>query len=86
MLLGHALRQITAAAVGVEFAAFSSVDTVIERLEALDAPPTRLTIASRGALYASGVVLGIVLAVGIGSWMSALRMLIEMATRCRLWF
>lgn len=85
VLLGQALRQITATAVGIERAAFSSVDTVIERLEALDAPLAQLTWASRAALYTPGIVIGAVLAVGFSSWVSAFGMLVEMASHCRLW-
>ena len=82
--LRSALRQVTASIVGVELAAFSAVDTVAERLAALDNPQPGLELASLGLLYSPGFALGVASVAGLGVWISYLQMLIQMAGRCPL--
>lgn len=82
--LRGALLQVTASMVGVEVAAFSAADTVAERLEALDAPPTGLEVGALGLLYSPGFALGVASVAGLGVWISNLQMLIQMAGRCPL--
>ncbi len=82
--LHGALCQVTASMVGVEVAAFSAAETVVERLEALESPPRKLEVGSLGVLYSPGLALGVASVVGLGIWISNLEMLIQMVGRCPL--
>lgn len=57
--LRSALFRVTTAALGPSVAAFSSADSVIERLDALDRPPRRLSSMAHAILYTPGVLLAV---------------------------
>lgn len=82
--LRSALRLVTASMVGVEVAAFSTADTIVERLDALDEPPVGLDVGALGLLYSPGFALGVAALTGLGVWASNLQMLVQMAGRCPL--
>ena len=80
--LRRALLHVVAEITGTGVAAFSEADSVIERLEALDAPPPRLNAASLSLLWAPGVALGLLSTAGFSVWLGDFRTLIEVASRC----
>ena len=82
--LRSALRLVTASMVGVEVAAFSTADTIVERLDALDEPPAGLDVGALGLLYSPGFALGVAALAGLGVWAGNLQMLVQMAGRCPL--
>jgi len=82
--LRRTLLRVTASVVGAELAAFSTADTVAERIGALEAPPPGLEAGSLGLLYGPGFVLGVVSVAGLGGWITNLQMLIQMTGRCPL--
>ncbi len=82
--LHRALLSVTASMVGAELALFSGADTVVERLEALEAVQPSLKVGSLGLLYSPALAVGIAVAAGLGAWISNLQMLLQMAGRCPL--
>ncbi len=82
--LRSALRQVTASIVGVEVAAFSAADTIVERLDARDEPRAGLDLGRLGLLYSPGFALGVAAVVGLQVWAGSLVMLVQMAGRCPL--
>lgn len=80
--LRSALLRVTGSMVGVDVAAFSAVDTVAERLEAIGTPPPKLGVGSFAMLYTPGVVLGLVSTSGLGAWIANFRMLAAATGHC----
>lgn len=83
LLLRDALLDVTRALVSpVAVAAFSTTDTVVERVDALEnevPPPGPFT---RLALYTPGLVLGGTAIVALGAWAANAQMVVAMAGQC----
>ncbi len=80
--LRAALLQASCAPTNPLHAAFSPLETVVERIDALGRPPSRPSWTRRGLLYSPGLVIAI-LAVGAStSWLSDVNLLIAMAGHC----
>ncbi len=80
--LRHALLHVSRVLAAPAVAAFSSADSVGERLDALTRPPALLSGRGRLVLYAPGVALGMAAALGVGSWTGEAWMVIAAAGRC----
>jgi hypothetical protein len=83
-ILRDALLRVTGAMTRAEVAAFSSPETLIERISALDdgrPSPSGLTL---GATYSSSVTLGLAALVGLAPWLGGVHMVVAMSGRCPL--
>ncbi len=65
-------------------AGFSALGTVVERLNALEAPLPNPPIKVRSLLYMPGTVLGVIAVGAATSWLNELHLLLLMADRCHL--
>ena len=63
-------------------AGFSSLNTVVERLGALDGPPLTPSIGLRGLLYLPIIILGLIAVSATRSWVGEIHLLLIMASRC----
>jgi hypothetical protein len=81
-MLRSALLKVAGLTVGVEVAAFSAADTVIERVEALGRSRPDPTTACRALLYAPGLSLGALVLAALAAWGGQAGMVISMAGRC----
>lgn len=77
-----ALLGVTRALVDPAVAAFSAAETVVERLDALEAPPPRPARLRRAAVYAPALVAGAAVLVAFGAWGSEAQAVLAMAGRC----
>lgn len=78
-----ALLGVTAALVGpAAVAAFSPLDSVGERVDALAEPPRRTSLTRRTALYLPGTVIALVALFSVGFWVSDVQTVLAMAGRC----
>ncbi|MGH2386008.1 MAG: M56 family metallopeptidase [Candidatus Limnocylindria bacterium] len=80
--LRDALLDVTGAIVSPALAAFSTSDTVVERVDALDRDVPRPGLATRAALYTPGLALGGVAIVALGTWAANAQMIVAMAGQC----
>ena len=67
---------------GTELAAFSSADSMAERVEALQRGPSSVSFAQRAALLVPGTTLGVTLVVALGAWVRDAHIVLAMAGRC----
>lgn len=77
-LLGMTRALVAPAAV----ASFSAAETVMERLDALEAAPPHPSRWRRMALYVPGVLLGGLVLLSLGTWAGEVRALLAMTGRC----
>jgi hypothetical protein len=77
-----ALLAVVTAAVNAAVPAFSTADTVVERLRALDAPPVRVAPARRAALSSPALALPLLGMVALAVWMGDIQVVLAMAGRC----
>lgn len=77
-----ALLAVVTAAVNAAVPAFSTTDTVVERLRALEAPPAPVAPARRAALSSPGLALLLVGMVAFAIWMGDVQVVLAMAGRC----
>lgn len=77
-----ALLNVTGALVTPPAAAFSPVETVAERLDALAAPPVRPSAARRLAVYLPGAAVAAAVLVALGTSAAEARMVLAMAGSC----
>ena len=77
-----ALVGLALAAVDPAVAAFSGVDDVVERLDALEAPTPRPSLARRFAVYAPVIVVSVGVLVAIGGWAGHVRAMLAVAGPC----
>lgn len=78
-----ALLGVTAALVGpAAVAAFSPLESVGERVDALAEPPQRTSLTRRTALYVPGTVIAVVALLSVGFWVSDVQTVVAMAGRC----
>jgi beta-lactamase regulating signal transducer with metallopeptidase domain len=63
-------------------AAFSAADSVMERLDALEAAPPEPAWAARALLYLPGLAVGFVILMAVGASAADARMVAAMAGRC----
>lgn len=81
-VLRAALLGMTGALGAPAVAAFSPVETVVERVLALEAPSMPATGLHRAALYLPGLLLGAAVLVALASWTADARMVWAMANTC----
>lgn len=82
-VLRGALLDVTRAMVApMALAAFSTADTIVERVDALDRPVTPPRRRTRIALYAPGIVLAVTGGIGLGAWTANAHMILAMAGTC----
>ncbi|MGH9185633.1 MAG: hypothetical protein ACRD0U_07450, partial [Acidimicrobiales bacterium] len=82
-VLRGALLEVTRAMVApTAVAAFSTADTIVERVEALAHEMTPLRGLSRIALYTPGAALGGIAVVALGAWAANAQTVLAMAGRC----
>ncbi|MGH9267294.1 MAG: M56 family metallopeptidase [Acidimicrobiales bacterium] len=82
-VLRTALLEVSRAMVApTAMAAFSTADTIVERVEALAHEVTPMRRLSRIALYTPGVALGVTAVVALGAWAADAQMVLAMAGRC----
>jgi Zn-dependent protease with chaperone function len=84
LALRAALLGVTTTAVAPSVAAFSAVETVVERVQALEAPPPRPTRLRRLALYLPGAALGLPVILALGAWAGSAHMVVAATPRCPL--
>jgi hypothetical protein len=78
-----ALIGVALAVVDPAVAAFTGVDDVVERLDALDAPmPPHPSLARRFAVYAPVIVVSVGVLVAIGGWAGHVRAMLAVAGPC----
>jgi hypothetical protein len=77
-----ALLEVTRTLVDPSLAAFSAADTVVERLEALDADPPRPSAIRRAAIYLPCLAAGAAVVVALGIWAGEARAMLAMASQC----
>ena len=77
-----ALVGVALAVVDPAVAAFTGVDDVVERLDALEAPTPRPTLARRVAVYAPVSVVSVGVLVAIGGWAGHVRAMLAVAGAC----
>ena len=77
-----ALMGVALAAASPAVAAFTGVDDVVERLDALQVPTPRPSALRRLAIYAPILVVSFVVLVGIGAWVGHTRAMLAMAGPC----
>lgn len=77
-----ALVGVALAAGDPAVAAFTGVDDVVERLDALEAPAPRPSLARRFAVYAPVVVVSVGVLVVIGGWAGHVRAMLAVAGPC----
>jgi Zn-dependent protease with chaperone function len=77
-----ALLAVVTARVDAAVPAFSTADTVVERLRALDAPPVRVAPARRAALSSPALALPLLGMVALAFWMGDIQVVLAMAGRC----
>jgi len=77
-----ALLSVGDALVTPSLAAFSALETVLERLEALEHPAVPLGVAARLGLYAPGAALGSMAVIGVAAWGVNAREVLALAGRC----
>ena len=82
--LRDALLQTTAGCTGPRLAAFSPVETVAERLDALQSPPLPPSRIRRGLLYSPGLVVAIVALGATAAWLGDAQVLVTMTSHCPL--
>lgn len=79
----NALLGVTAALVGpAAVAAFSPLDSLDERVDALSQPPQRISLARRTALYLPGAVVALAAVFSVGFWVSDVQSVLAMTGRC----
>lgn len=78
----RALVAMSEALLAPAMAAFSSADTVAERLEALGDDPPRPAFSSHVLLYAPGTALGASAVAALATWASNAQFVLAMAGRC----
>jgi hypothetical protein len=83
-LLRQALIKVARSLIASTIAAFSGVDTVAERLEALDAPPPRPSALSLGVLFTPGLLLGGTAMAGLVVCIASVWTIVAMAGHCPL--
>ena len=77
-----ALVGLALAVVDPAVAAFNGVDDVVERLDALEAPTPRPSLARRFAVYAPVIIVSVGVLVAIGGWAGHVRAMLAVAGRC----
>jgi Zn-dependent protease with chaperone function len=77
-----ALVMVGDAMLAPTLAAFSALQTVLERLEALQHPPAPLSARARVALYAPGAALSSMALIGWAAWGVNARLVLAVAGRC----
>ncbi|MBW3575952.1 MAG: M48 family metalloprotease [Actinobacteria bacterium] len=80
--LRDALFTTVTAAVNSTVPAFSTADTVLERLRALEAPPVRLVPARHALLSSPALALTVLGVVALAFWMGDIQVVLAMAGRC----
>jgi Zn-dependent protease with chaperone function len=80
--LRGALLGMSGALEAPELAAFSAVQTVFERVRAMESAPPRSSFARHVAVNAPGVALGVAVLVATGAWAGEVRLVLAMAGRC----
>lgn len=81
--LRGALLDVTRAMVApMAVAAFSTAETILERVDALDRPAMQPPRRTRLALYAPGVALGALATIALSAWAANTQLLIAMAGTC----
>jgi hypothetical protein len=78
----QALLGMVTVEVGLAFGHFSAAESVLERLEALDAEPRTPPLPYHAALYAPGVVIAVAAAIGVGGWTSEVDQVLALAGTC----
>ncbi len=79
-----ALLQTTGIRVEPALAGFSAADTIVERLEALEAPLPNPSLGLRGLLYTPGILLELIAVMATSVWVSQLHLLLLMVDHCHL--
>lgn len=79
-----ALLQTTGIRIEPALAGFSAADTILERLEALEAPLPNPSLGLRGLIYTPGILLEFIAVVAAGMWVSQLHLLLLMVDHCHL--
>lgn len=81
VLRGALLRASTARATPL-LPAFSPLETVMERLDALQAPPRRPSRVRRGLAYSPGIAIAVLALAASGAWLDAAHVLVAMTAHC----
>lgn len=82
MALRGALLQATMGTTGPGLAAFSPLETVMERLDALQSPPRRPSRIRRGLLYSPGLAIALVALGASAAWIGDAHVLVAMTSHC----
>lgn len=78
----NALVGVVLAVVDPAVAAFTGIDDVVERLQALEAPIPQPSLLRRVAIYAPTIGVSVVVLVAIGGWAGHTRAMLAMAGPC----
>jgi hypothetical protein len=77
-----ALVGVVLAVVDPAVAAFTGVEDVVERLDALQAPTPSPSALRRVAIYTPVVVVSVVVLIAVGGWVGHTRAMLAMAGPC----
>lgn len=83
-LVRSALLQTTGIRIEPALAGFSAADTILERLEALEAPLPNPSFGLRGLLYTPGILLELIAVMATSVWVSQIHLLLLMVDHCHL--
>lgn len=80
--LRSALLQVTVASVSASAIAFSTADTVVERLESLAHPVQSPSVVQHAALYLPGTLVGVATFLTLGGWVGHGQLVSALAGHC----